>query len=87
MSMSEKQLEEMMERAAEAGAKKALHLVGLDDDNAVHDIKSLRSWIKATNLMKSTALKSSVAIITKLILLSIVLGFMYLAGVNINIKG
>jgi hypothetical protein len=37
--MTELELEAMIQRAAEAGAKKALRDVGLQDDDAVHDMR------------------------------------------------
>ena len=36
--MNDLELEAMIQRAAEAGAKKALRDVGLHDDGAMHDV-------------------------------------------------
>lgn len=45
MTITAEALEAMMERASEAGAKKALAKVGLHDDDAPRDIADLRSLI------------------------------------------
>jgi hypothetical protein len=49
--MNDLELEAMIQRAAEAGAKKALRDVGLQDDDAVHDMREisdlLDSWRSA----------------------------------------
>ena len=37
--MTEQEMAEMVERAAEAGAKKALREVGLSDDDASNDVR------------------------------------------------
>ena len=86
MSISKHELEEMLERAAKAGAINALKSVGLGDEHAGDDIKDMRSWLNAFRMAKSTALKTSVSLITKLILLSIFAGFMYLVGVKVSLK-
>ena len=45
--------EELLERAAERGARHALHGVGLDGADAAHDIRELRSLLDAFNLFSS----------------------------------
>jgi hypothetical protein len=42
--MNDLELEAMIQRAAEAGAKKALRGVGLSDD-AVHDMREIRDLL------------------------------------------
>mgnify|MGYP003595337655 CR=1 FL=1 len=46
---------ELLERAAERGAKNALHGVGLDGPDAAHDIRELRNLLDAYNEAKKTA--------------------------------
>ena len=43
VSIPQDEFEEMLSRAAEEGAKRALHDVGLDGENAAEDIRELRS--------------------------------------------
>ena len=43
--MNDLELEAMIQRAAEAGAKKALRDVGLQDDDAVHDMREIRDLL------------------------------------------
>ena len=43
------------ERAAERGARHALHGVGLDGEDAAHDIRELRNLLDAFNEAKKTA--------------------------------
>jgi hypothetical protein len=43
--MTELELEAIIQRAAEAGAKKALRDVGLQDDDAVHDMREIRDLL------------------------------------------
>lgn len=60
--MTELELEAMIQRAAEAGAKKALRDVGLNDDGAVHDMREIRdlldSWRSAKRTAAHTAIKT-----------------------------
>ena len=60
--MTEAQLEAMIQRAAEAGAKKALRDVGLQDDDAVHDMREIRdlldSWRSAKRTAANTVIKT-----------------------------
>ena len=60
--MTELELEAMIQRAAEAGAKKALRDVGLQDDDAVHDMREIRdlldSWRSAKRTAATTVIKT-----------------------------
>lgn len=57
-------LEALIEKAAEAGAKKALHAVGLQDDDAAADVRDLRGLLDAWRETKATALKTIVRAMT-----------------------
>ena len=46
--------EVMLDRAAERGAKKALHDVGLHDDKAGHDVRELRGLLDSFRNAKTT---------------------------------
>ena len=53
--MTELELEAMIQRAAEAGAKKALRDVGLQHDDAVHDMREIRDLLHPWRSAKRTA--------------------------------
>ena len=55
VTMPHEEFEEMLERAAERGARHALHQVGLDGENAANDIRELRGLIAAFNDAKRAA--------------------------------
>ena len=55
VTMPHDDFEQMLERAAERGARHALHEVGLDGEDAAHDIRELRSLLDAFNEAKKTA--------------------------------
>lgn len=72
--MTELELEAMIQRAAEAGAKKALRDVGLQDDAAVHDMREIRDLLDSWRAVKRTAGKTLTQIITTLILGALLAG-------------
>ncbi len=55
VTIPQEDLESMLERAAERGARNALHGVGLDGEDAAHDIRELRNLLDAFNEAKKTA--------------------------------
>lgn len=55
VTVPQEEFEEMLERAAERGARHALHEVGLDGADAAHDIRELRNLLDAFNEAKRTA--------------------------------
>lgn len=56
--MNEQQIEEMIERAAKKGAKEALESIGLHDDDAMHDVRELRTLLDAWRGAKKTVWKT-----------------------------
>jgi hypothetical protein len=66
--------EEMLCRAAERGANRALTNVGLDGPDAANDIRELRSLLSAFQLAKRTALLTTVKITTAFLLLALITG-------------
>ena len=72
--MNDLELEAIIQRAAEAGAKKALRDVGLQDDDAVHDVREVRDLLDSWRSVKRTAGKTFIQIITTLILGFIIAG-------------
>lgn len=79
-TLTESQLEQMLQRAAERGAQKALADVGLDGEYAENDIRDLRTLLRATNVAKKTAWQTFVRILTAGILAAC------MAGIAIKLK-
>ena len=80
--MTEEEMALMVERAAEAGAKKALRDVGLSDDDANVDVKELRNLLDTWRITKRTAVKTIVQAVTYLFLGALITG----AYLNFNDK-
>ena len=80
--MTEKEMALMIERAAEAGAKKALRDVGLSDEDANVDVKELRNLLDTWRITKRTAVKTIVQAVTYLFLGALITG----AYLNFNGK-
>jgi len=78
--MPEDEFEELMELAAERGAKRALANVGLIDEHAANDIRDLRSLLGAFRMAKHTAWLTVIRLITTGLLLAL------MAGVAIKLK-
>jgi Family of unknown function (DUF6127) len=55
VTIPQDEFEAMLELAAERGARHALHGVGLDGEDAAHDIRELRNLLDAFNEAKKTA--------------------------------
>ena len=55
VTLPQDEFEAILERAAERGARHALHEVGLDGEDAAHDIRELRNRLDAFNEAKKTA--------------------------------
>lgn len=54
--LSPEQLEVLLERAAEKGAKRALETVGLHDDEASDDVRDLRGLLESYRTVKTSVL-------------------------------
>ncbi len=78
--MPEEEFREILETAAERGAKKALADVGLVDDHAASDIRDMRSLLAALRVAKHTAWSTVVRLITTGLILAL------MAGVAIKLK-
>ncbi len=72
--MTEAEIEAMIERAAEAGARKALREVGLSDDDANSDVKELRNLLDSFRSAKRTVGKTIVQALTTLFLAALMAG-------------
>jgi hypothetical protein len=78
--LSEAELESILARAAERGARRALADVGLEGKEAALDIRDLRSLIECIRFVRRTAVQTAVRLITTGILLAL------LAGIAIKLK-
>lgn len=74
------ELEALLERAAETGARRALYEVGLDGRDAAEDIRDLRSLLAGLRLAKQTAVQTTFRVVTTGILLAL------MAGIAIKLK-
>jgi hypothetical protein len=78
--MAEDEFEELLARAAQKGARRALADVGLDGKEAALDIRDLRSLIECMRFVRRTAVQTAVRLITTGILLAL------LAGIALKLK-
>ncbi len=74
VSMPFDDFEQLIEDAAERGAKRAMSDVGLDGEDAAADIRELRGLLDAFNTAKQTALQTVVKMITTGFVLTLVAG-------------
>ena len=73
--MTELELEAMIQRAAEAGAKKALRDIGFSGDDALlSDVSELRSLLDSWRIAKRTAGKTIIQALTTIFLATIMAG-------------
>lgn len=68
-------LDEMLEQAAERGARRALERVGLHDDNAGKDVNDLRTLIDSWRQAKQTVARTITQAATMALLGALALGF------------
>ncbi|QXP85282.1 DUF6127 family protein [Methylococcus sp. Mc7] len=81
--MPRDEFEELLARAAERGARRALADVGLDGEGAAHDIRELRGLLEAFNATKHTAWQTVVRLVTTGFLLALVAG----AAIKLKVFG
>ena len=72
--MPDAEFEELLARAAEEGAKRALADVGLDGSEAALDIRDLRSLLASIRFVRRTAVQTTVHIITTSVILALLAG-------------
>jgi len=78
--MPDAEFEELMARAAEEGAKRALADVGLDGQEAAFDIRDLRALLASIRFVRRTAVQTTVRLISTGIILAL------LAGIALQLK-
>ena len=74
VTIPQDELERLLECAAAKGAKSALHSVGLDGEDAAHDIRELRNLLDAFNEAKRTAGITIVKMMVTGLVLAVVAG-------------
>jgi hypothetical protein len=74
VTIARSDLEAMLERASEAGAKKALAAVGLHDEDAASDVHELRSLVDSFRDVRREAWRAIVKALTTLFLIALALG-------------
>jgi len=70
----DEELDGLIERAAEAGARRVLTEIGLDNGNATRDIRDIRDLLAAWRTAKRTALQTVVRMVTTAVLLALIAG-------------
>lgn len=68
------EIEAMIDRAAERGAERALHSLGLHDDHAAIDVAELRSLLGAWRTVRMSMLKTASSMLTAFLLGALALG-------------
>lgn len=71
----------LLDKAAEAGAKRALEKIGLHDDDAVTDVRELRGLLDTWREAKKTVGVTIAKVITTTILATLAAGFMLNFGI------
>ena len=66
--LTREQLDQLLAKAAEDGARQALHAVGLHDERAGADIRDLRALLSDWRLVRQTVMTTVARIVTAAIL-------------------
>jgi hypothetical protein len=74
VTLPQDDFEQILERAAERGARHALHEVGLDGEDAAHDIRELRNLLDAFNEAKKTAGLTVIKLVVTGLVMAILMG-------------
>lgn len=80
------ELETLLEEAACLGARKALREVGLADEEAAHDIRTLRDLSRSIKAMQRTFWQTLVRWLTVGLLAVLVAGIASKSGINFGQK-
>lgn len=80
VTMTKKDFDDALDKAAEVGALRALKTVGLDDKDAPDDVRELRSVIKSWREVRKSALQAIVKFLTTALLGAALLG----AGIKLG---
>ena len=80
--MTEQEIELLIQRAAEEGAKQALREVGLNDENAFSDVRELRGLLDSWRDTKRTVGQTVTRVLTTVVLSLIAAGIWFNYGDN-----
>lgn len=80
LTLSEAELQLLLNKAAECGAKKALHDIGLHDEEAAEDVRELRGLLDSWRDTKKTAWKTFVSWAVKALILALMAGIYLKTG-------
>jgi len=72
--MTEQELEVLIHKAAQEGAKQALKEVGLSDEEAYDDVKELRSLLDSWRATKTTVGQTIARMVTTALLTALAVG-------------
>ncbi len=78
--MTEQEIELLIQRAAEEGAKQALREVGLNDENAFSDVRELRGLLDSWRDTKRTVGQTVTRVLTTVVLSLIAAGIWFNYG-------
>lgn len=73
----------LLAEAAREGARQALAEIGLHDEAAVADVRDMRAFIGAWRTMKKGAWSAAGSVLGKMLLLALMAGLLWLAGVKV----
>lgn len=74
---SDEEIEAIIQRTAKVAAKEALRDVGLQDDNAIHDLKELRDLLDSWREIRKSVAHTVIKIITMTVLGALVTGMYF----------
>lgn len=78
--MTDEELQALMEKAAEEGAKNALRQIGLSDKDAFSDVRELRGLLDAWRSTKRTVGQTIARVLTTVVLSLIAAGIWFNYG-------
>lgn len=74
ITLTRAELDDLLDKAAERGATRALKECGLEDVNATGDIRELRALLKSWQEVRKSALQAVVKFLTTALLGALLLG-------------
>jgi hypothetical protein len=83
LSIRPEDLDELLTRAAEKGAERALAALGLENGHAAKDIRDLRGLIEAWRQARQTAWQTFIKLVTTGILVALIVG----ASIKLKLYG
>ncbi len=83
LNLRAEDLDELLTRAAEKGAERALAALGLENGHAAKDIRDLRGLIEAWRQARQTAWQTLIKLLTTGILVALIVG----ASIKLKLYG